>query len=145
MFPPRWWSRAFAPRNEPLLRDLSLFLLRLWFGANMLVRSGWPKIDRFLEDPSNFRDPLGLGPELSLLLVIFAEVICAALVVIGLATRLATLPLIFTMFVAGMLVHTMHLSALSYLFAYLVIFLLGPGRWSLDHLWWRRRGTVTPG
>ncbi|TVR44797.1 MAG: DoxX family protein [Planctomycetota bacterium] len=136
------WDWCFDERREQLYRDCSTFLLRLWFGGAMLVSHGWGKIARFQEDPSAFRDPIGLGSELSLLLVIFAEVICAALVVLGLATRLALLPLIFTMIIAGFVVNWFHLSATSYLVAYLVLLMLGPGRWSLDFFIARKRGSL---
>ena len=55
-------------------------LIRLGAGGMMLTH-GIPKIGRlFGEGPVKFADPFGLGPEISLVLAIFAEVICAGLV-----------------------------------------------------------------
>ena len=86
-------------------QDLGLLLVRLLSGGMMLTH-GIPKIDRLMgEGPVKFADPFGLGPEISLVLVLFAEVACSILVMIGLKTRLATLPLMFTMLVAAFYIH----------------------------------------
>ena len=72
----------------------------------MMLIHGLPKFDRlFGEGPVKFADPFGLGPEISLVLVLFAEVACSLLVMIGFKTRLATLPLLFTMLMAAFYAH----------------------------------------
>lgn len=87
------------------LKDLALLLIRLGAGGMMLTH-GIPKIGRLLgEGPVKFADPFGLGPEISLGMAIFAEVICAILVIIGFKTRLATIPLIITMLTAAFYAH----------------------------------------
>jgi len=87
------------------LQDLGLLLVRLLSGGMMLTH-GIPKMDRLMgEGPVKFADPFGLGPEISLVLVLFAEVACSILVMIGYKTRLATLPLMFTMLVAAFYIH----------------------------------------
>jgi putative oxidoreductase len=88
---------------------------------------------------NTFPDPLGIGNSLSLGLAIFAEVLCALLVALGLFTRWVSLPLIVTMFVAFFLVHGNHPWAkremsFIYMMAYIAIGLLGSGRFSLDFL-----------
>ncbi|MEZ6187101.1 MAG: DoxX family protein [Planctomycetota bacterium] len=70
-------------------------------------------------------------------LAVFAEFFCAALVVLGLGTRLALIPLITTMLVAMLLVHgadpwPKKEPAFVYLVMFGTLFLCGPGRWSLD-------------
>ena len=104
----------------------------------MLVH-GWEKFSTFSQKAEVFPDPLGMGNQLSLILAIGAELGCSILLILGFATRLVSLPLGFTMFVALFLVHgddpwkKQELAA-CYLAVYVSVLLLGPGRFSLDHL-----------
>ena len=118
--------------------DLGLFFLRLASGGMMLTH-GWPKLMNFAERAESFRDPIGLGSELSLSLAIFAEVICAALLVVGLATRWVIIPLLFTMFVAVFIVHaedpwSKQELGLFYFSVYVALLCTGPGKYSMDNL-----------
>jgi putative oxidoreductase len=117
--------------------DLALLVLRVTFGSLMLINHGWGKAMKVLAGDWSFGDPIGLGPAPSLILAAFAEALCSALVVLGLFTRWATIPLIITMLVAVFVVHIgdplkkMEMGLL-YLAAFTAIFLTGPGRYSLD-------------
>jgi putative oxidoreductase len=121
--------------------DLALLLLRLAFGGFMIIGHGWPKLLKlFGEAPIKFMDFMGLGPTASLALATFAELGCALLIMLGLYTRLASLPLIFTMLVAILARHWgdpfgQVEKALMYLFAYLSLLLAGSGWYSLDAQW----------
>lgn len=121
--------------------DLALLLLRLAFGGFMIIGHGWPKLLKlFGEAPIKFMDFMGLGPAASLALATFAELGCALLIMLGLFTRLASLPLIFTMLVAILARHWgdpfgQVEKALMYLFAYLSLLLAGSGWYSLDAQW----------
>lgn len=118
--------------------DLALLLLRLTFGGLMLLNHGLGKADKLLNgDPTKFADPLGLGAPASLGLAVFAEVICAVLLVVGLFTRWASVPLIITMLVALFIVHggdglKEQESALLFLIPYLILAMKGGGWYSLD-------------
>ena len=119
-----------------MMHDLGLLLLRLGFGGIMLSH-GWVKIGLYSEPGFIFPDPIHLGSKLSFILAIFAEAVCSALVVAGLATRLACVPVIFTMLVAFTVVHSgdpwgKKEMAVLYGIGFLAILLLGPGRMSLD-------------
>ena len=122
----------------PRQYDIATLILRLVFGGFMLYSHGWPKLLRlFGDDPIKFADPFGLGMTVSIVLTIFAEFLCAALILIGLKTRLATIPLMITMLVAALVIHASDPfgdkeMALIYLAGYVVIFLVGPGRYSVD-------------
>lgn len=123
--------------------SLALFILRLASGA-LMITHGWGKLLKLFGDaPITFGDPIGLGPELSLMLAVFAEVLCATLIIIGLATRPATIPLIITMLVAAFVVHIddpfpkMELP-LMYLSMYLTLLITGAGKYSLDYLFSRK-------
>ncbi len=121
--------------------DLGLLLLRLSLGFFMIYGHGWRKMIKLsTERPIEFGNPLGLGPELSLGLAVLAEVLCSVLIMLGLFTRWALIPLIVTMLVAYLKVHFddpfgRQEKALLYLFPYLALFFAGPGKYSLDAIW----------
>ena len=78
--------------------DGALLFLRLFIGG-MMLSHGWTKLATFSVLSATFPDPLGVGSTLSLLLILFAEVGCSCLLIFGLMTRLATLPLMFGMLI----------------------------------------------
>ncbi len=124
--------------NQPAFIDLSLLLVRLAAGGFMFTH-GFGKLQKLVNGNFEFGDPIGLGSEVSLCLTVFAEILCAFLVLVGLFTRLAVIPLIITMLVAVFIVHADHdfgkkELGLFYLINYLVIFLSGAGKYSLDKL-----------
>ena len=78
-------------------------------------------------------------------LTVFAELICAGLIVIGLATRWAAVFGAITMFVAAFVIHgddplRKQELALMYLSIYTALICLGPGRFSLDQVIQGRSG-----
>ena len=129
------------------LADVGLLVARLGAGGFMLFAHGIAKISNFSEMSAKFPDPLGfLGSEMSLVLAIFAEVLCSALVMLGLVTRLAALPLCATMFFAAFVVHggdpwAKKELALLYLVVFAAIALTGGGKLSLDTVIRRRRSS----
>lgn len=84
--------------------DGALLFLRLFIGG-MMLSHGWTKLATFSVLSATFPDPLGVGSTLSLLLILFAEVGCSCLLIFGLMTRLATLPLMFGMLMAFFVIH----------------------------------------
>jgi len=116
--------------------DFGLLLLRLWFGLTLFFNHGLGKLEHFSQMKMVFPDPLHLGSEVSLILAIIAEVLCAALVTVGFATRLAALILVIHFTVAFVRVHH-HVLAMGpgsgelpflYLGAALAIMFAGGGR-----------------
>ena len=120
--------------------SIGLLILRVAFGASMLSH-GVPKVMGFSKIAEKFPDPIGLGSQVSLALASSAEVGCSFLLIIGLCTRVACLPLAFTMLVAILFVHgsdpwkAKELAAL-YLAVYVSIAFLGAGKYSLDYKLW---------
>ncbi len=122
--------------SGPLASDLGLLVLRFLSGAVMLTH-GFPKLQKILGGDLKFADPIALGQATSLYLSTFAEFFCAILVIIGLYTRLALIPLIINMSVAFIIVHAADdfatkEKALLFLGMFIVLFLTGPGRFSAD-------------
>ena len=116
--------------------ETGLFVLRVAIGAFMLVH-GIQKLMGFSEMADKFPDPIGMGNQLSMIMAIGAEVGCSILLILGLGTRLAVIPLAFTMIVALFIIHAndpwkMQELAAIFLSVYVVIFITGPGRLSLD-------------
>ena len=124
--------------------DAGLLLLRLCVGSMMLVGHGIPKVLEFSDKMAHFPDPLGVGSTASLSLAIFGEVICSALLIVGLVTRGATVPFAITMLVAALVVHagdpwSQKELALLYAVAALGLIGTGAGRFSLDRVLWTRK------
>lgn len=117
--------------------DLGLLILRLWFGLEMALAHGLPKMIKIFSGTFEFADPLGMGPTLSLILAGLAEFFGGLLIAAGFFTRIALLPYIFTMLVAAFLVHINDgwgkmVLPLHYVVVGIVLLITGPGRYSMD-------------
>ena len=118
-------------------RDFALLFLRILIGGFMLLGHGWSKLTAFGEYFHSFSDPLGIGPEISYILTVVAEVLCSVFIILGLFTRFAVIPLAITMIVAAFVILKNESwndkeFALLYLIPYITIFIAGPGKYSLD-------------
>lgn len=114
----------------------AIFILRVG-GAALILAHGIPKLIKVFEGDFSFADPIGLGTELSLILSAFAEGICGILLLLGLWTRLATIPLIINMAVAVLFAHAgdpfgVKEKALLFLLIFIVLFFTGGSKYSLD-------------
>jgi putative oxidoreductase len=134
-----FWRRGWRWKTEPHgeTADVGLLLLRVVTGLLMMTRHGWGKLTSFGERAAIWADPIGVGSELSLALAIFAEFFCSALVVVGLATRGAAIPVVCTMFVAAGIVHWddpfgKKEFPLLFLTPFLTLVCTGAGRYSID-------------
>jgi putative oxidoreductase len=125
----------FLPRST----DFALLLIRLWYGAAMVLLHGWGKLVNFSSMAEKFGDPIGVGKTASLVLAIIGEAVCPVLIVLGLFTRVSALVSAITMFVAFWIVHGHKLSGpgngeLAFLFlgAFVTLFFAGAGKFSVD-------------
>jgi len=131
--------KIFSTAQNKGFTHIMLFILRATVSSFMLVH-GIGKWQMLMSgaDTSQFPDPLGVGHSSSLGLAVFAEVVCSGLLFIGFATRLVVVPLIFTMIIAVFVIHgsqgfqERELASL-YLLIYLLLFVTGSGKYSLDH------------
>jgi putative oxidoreductase len=128
---------------RPWSLDMAALLLRLIFGG-LFIYHGWGKIEGYNTILPQFPDIIGIGAKLSYNLVIFAEFVCGILVVLGLLTRLAVIPILITMIVAyfkALAGAAFQMKELAFLFLLLtlVILLLGPGRYSVDRLLYKEK------
>ncbi|WKK80317.2 DoxX family protein [Marivirga arenosa] len=119
-------------------KNISLLILRL-AGGLMMLTHGYPKFMKLLNGDFSFADPIGLGEEVSLIATVFAEFVCAILVALGLYTRLASVPVLFTMLVAALIVHggdpfAKQELGLMYASIFAVTALNGGGDFSLDKI-----------
>lgn len=116
-----------------------LLILRIAIAILMLVH-GVPKLNMLLSgDAHLFPAVMGMSPTLSLVLAVLAEVGCSVLVLVGLGTRLAVIPLIITMLVAVLYVHiadpfSAQELGIHYVLVYAALLLMGSGRFSVDHI-----------
>jgi putative oxidoreductase len=116
--------------------NLALLILRLGFGGFLLTH-GIPKINYLFESPIKFANPIGLGDTTTLILALIGEVVAPIFIIIGFKTKLATIPSALTMAVAAFIVHAKDdlgtkEHALLFLIAFVVIFLSGAGKYSID-------------
>lgn len=136
-------KNLFATDTKYLNGHLALLVGRIAFAVLMLTH-GLPKLAAlFSGDPVQFPAVFGMSAELSLTLAVFAEVICSLLLLVGLGTRAATIPLIVTMLVAVFSIHAADAFAqkelaVLYLVAFVIFFVAGSGKYSIDHLLYTR-------
>lgn len=121
-----------AQRDEQAL-DIGLLFLRVSGGLFLLWVHGLPKLLDFTAQLQLIEDPFHLGAHLTLILAIFAEVLCPLLIVAGLLARLACVPILFVLLVALLVVHPQW-SVAEGQFGWLLLILFttvliaGPGR-----------------
>ncbi len=121
-------------------KNISLLLARIFFAGLLIYNHGlnkflelWPFNDVAISD----RDLFGLGALASVILFVLGEFLAPIFVLIGYKTRIFSLFPIITMFFAIVLVHSdmpfgTWEKALLFLVGFLMIFLMGPGKYSID-------------
>lgn len=118
--------------------EIAYAFLRIAVGILLFI-NGWNKWYTLPDSTIGFPDPLGVGANLSLYLVIFSELICGFAIMLGLFTRIASLPVIVTFFVAVFLIHKndhfdVKQTALLYLIVSTYFIINGSGSYSLDKI-----------
>ena len=133
------------------LKSPLLLFIRLFWGGAFLV-TGLGKFEH-LPNVVAFFQSLGLPlPYFSAVLTASIEMVCGACLLLGLASRLVVIPLIFTMIIAILTSEQaalrqilsdpqrfIHTDPFSFLFASLIVFVFGPGSASIDHWLWDKK------
>ena len=114
-----------------------ILALRLSFGVLFFIH-GMDKMMNFNQLSLNFPSVLGLGSYTTLMLAVFSEFCCSIFLIAGFLQRLILIPMIVSMGVAFFDVHDAILPegelSLIYMIVFFVLFLVGPGRFSVDYL-----------
>ena len=114
-----------------------ILCIRLFFGV-LFFMHGLDKMTNFDQLSLTFPDIMGFGSYMSLMLSIFAEFCCSLFLIFGLLVRVMLIPMIIAMAVAFFDVHDAMMPegelSLIYLIVFIIVYLTGPGRFSLDYL-----------
>lgn len=117
--------------------SLLILALRLFFGI-LFFTHGLDKLANFNELLPNFPDVLGFGSYMSLMVSIFCEFCCSLFLIAGLLVRLTVIPMMIAMAVAFFDVHDGMFPegelALIYLIMFIILYITGPGKFSIDYL-----------
>ncbi|OUT96040.1 MAG: hypothetical protein CBB92_10655 [Flammeovirgaceae bacterium TMED32] len=130
------FKKLMNTQLRPGTVNFGLLFLRVTIGGMMLTH-GYGKFLRLLNGNLKFSDPLGIGSELSFVLVVSAEFFAAIGLIFGFWTRINAFLLSFTMFVAAFIRHgddpfSKQEKPLMYLAVFLVLIFLGGGKHSID-------------
>ena len=118
-------------------KDKGLLVFRIFAAFAILKAHGLPKLLHFQETLQHIPDPLGMGSTFSAYFAIFANVLCAILVALGLFTRAAAF-FILSLTLTGLLAIHFNDSAklqdtpLIYSIVFGYITYVGAGKYSLD-------------
>ena len=114
-----------------------ILCLRVFFGV-LFFTHGIDKIANFNELSQTFPNVLGFGSYMSLMVSIFCEFCCSLFLITGLMIRIIVLPMIVSMAVAFFDVHDAMFPqgelALIYMVVFVILYITGPGRFSIDFL-----------
>ena len=117
--------------------SLLILVVRVFFGV-LFFTHGVQKLSDFNELSLTYPSVLGFGSYMTLMVTIFCEFCCSLFLISGLLERVMVLPMIVAMGVAFFDIHDAIMPegelALIYMIVFLILFLTGPGRYSLDYL-----------
>ena len=117
--------------------SLLILAVRLVFGVLFFIH-GLDKMMNFNLLVDNYPSVFGFGSYMTLMVSIFCEFCCSLFLIAGLIVRITVIPMIISMAVAFFDVHDAMLPqgelALIYLIVFVILYIVGPGRFSVDFL-----------
>jgi putative oxidoreductase len=130
--------KLFSTRYNAGAYNTALLVLRLGFGI-LLTHHGYLKLSNFHQTESFMPDIMGLSKSIAAGLVVFAELFCGFLIILGLFTRLACIPIIimllFIIFKTG---HADFFGKeelpTAYIIPFIALLFTGAGKISIDNM-----------
>ena len=136
-------------KAENMLQSIFLLIIRLYWGWQFFM-AGFAKL-LHIDTTAAFFGNVGIPlPLINAYLAGSVEMIGGLLLVFGFLTRIATIPMIFTMFVALATAHREALlgiffhpdtfvtqSPISFLLVFFIVMIFGAGKFSLDYIIFR--------
>ena len=117
--------------------SLLILALRVFFGV-LFFSHGLDKMINFNELSYTYPSVFGFGSYMTLMVSIFAEFACSLFLISGLIVRITVLPMIAAMAVAFFDIHDGMMPegelSLIYLILFCILYVTGPGRYSLEYL-----------
>ena len=117
--------------------SLLILALRVFFGILFFVH-GLDKMINFNELSYTYPSVLGFGSYMTLMVSIFCEFACSLFLIAGLLVRITVIPMIAAMAVAFFDIHDGMFPdgelSLIYLILFVILYITGPGRYSVDYL-----------
>ena len=114
-----------------------ILAIRVFFGVLFFIH-GVDKMMNFSQLSENYPSVLGFGSYMTLMVTVFCEFCCSLFLIAGLLLRIMVLPMIAAMGVAFFDIHDALFPegelSLIYLVVFVVLYIVGPGRYSLDYL-----------
>jgi putative oxidoreductase len=116
--------------------DIGLLFLRVAASVLVLIVHGLPKIEHYRREAAAIEDPFHFGRKVTIAFAIFAEVFCPILMIAGVATRLAALPVMAVTAIALLRVHPeWTIDQAQFAWMLLILFgtiaIAGPGHFAL--------------
>ena len=123
----------------------ALLFFRIFSAFALLRTHGLPKLFDFQGTLQHIPDPMGLGSTFSAYYAVFANVICAGFIVLGLFTRVAALAVLSITLSGLFIVHIADPAKvqdvpLMYSIVFGTIAYLGAGKYSLDDQLFKSKG-----
>lgn len=132
-----FYDFIFPPYCRRKSASILILCLRIFFGI-LFFTHGVDKMINFNELSYTYPSVFGFGSYMTLMLAIFCEFCCSLFLIAGLIVRIIVVPMIISMAVAFFDIHDAMFPegelALIYLIMFIVLFITGPGRYSLDCL-----------
>lgn len=114
-----------------------ILVLRVFFGV-LFFMHGLDKLTNFNQLSYTYPSVFGLGSYMTLMLSVFTEFACSLFLISGLLVRITVIPMIVAMAVAFFDIHDAMMPegelALIYLILFIILYVVGPGRYSIDYV-----------